>query len=69
MVMGVEYLYFVLVPVAEEFRKQALSKNGSFVAINSGRKCRIKFSDKTLDKNWQAFCAQHELKNDSRLEY
>lgn len=67
--MGVEYLYFVLVPVAEEFRKHALSKNGSFFGINKGCKCRVKFLDKTLDKNWQAFCAQHELKNDNHLEY
>lgn len=63
------YLYLVLVPVAEVFRKEFDEKKRPFNAIRNFKQCRIKFLDKNVEKEWQKFCTQNELKNDTTLEY
>ncbi|EKK4042862.1 hypothetical protein SMC37_000585 [Cronobacter sakazakii] len=64
-----EYLYFVLVPVAELFRAELPQRKRSFMAIKNAKTCRVKFGDKQIEKNWQNFCESHGLKNDTGLEY
>ncbi|MDK2633157.1 hypothetical protein QMZ93_07345 [Pantoea stewartii subsp. indologenes] len=64
-----EYLNLVLVPVAEVFRSSFPAGKAPFCAIRNAKQCRIKFTSKRLDKEWQAFCIEHELKNDASLEY
>lgn len=64
-----EYLYFVLVPVAELFRAELPQRKRSFMAIKNAKTCRVKFGDKQIEKNWQNFCESHDLKNDTGLEY
>ncbi|MNE53045.1 hypothetical protein D3C80_1477470 [compost metagenome] len=64
-----EYLYLVLIPVAEVFREPLEAGKRSFAAIKNARACRVKFGDKQIEKNWQAFCEKHGLKNDPALEY
>ncbi|ENT2247961.1 hypothetical protein [Salmonella enterica] len=64
-----EYLYFVLVPVAEVFRAELPDGKRSFMAIKNSKSCRVKFGNKQIEKNWQSFCKSHELKNDTELEY
>lgn len=64
-----EYLYFVLVPVAEVFRAELPEGKRSFMAIKNFKSCRVKFGNKQIEKNWQSFCKSHELKNDTELEY
>ena len=65
----IDYLYLVLVPVAEVFRKEIPEKNRQMSAIRNAKQCRVKFSHKATEKKWQAFCAEHELKNDATIEY
>lgn len=64
-----EYLYFVLIPVAEIFRAELPQVKRSFMAIKNAKSCRVKFGNKLIEKNWQSFCKSHELKNDTELEY
>lgn len=64
-----DYLYLVLVPVAEVFRSRFPEGLASFDAIRTYSKCRVKFTGKRLEKEWQEFCKTHDLKNDPELEY
>ena len=64
-----DYLYLVLIPVAETFRSRFPKGSASFCAIRNYKSCRVKFSGKRLEKEWQEFCSEHDLKNDSQLEY
>lgn len=64
-----EYLYLVLVPVAEVFRSRFPKGTASFNAIRNAKSCRVQFTGKRLEKEWQQFCYDNELKNDSSLTY
>lgn len=64
-----DYLYLVLIPVAEVFRSRFQKGSAPFNAIKNNRTCRVKFISKRLDKEWQEFCKNNELKNDPELEY
>lgn len=63
------YLYLVLLPVAEVFRPEFPKGKAKFSAMRNMKSCRIKFEGKRIEKDWQKFCLEHELKNDSTLEY
>lgn len=65
----VEHLYLVLVPVAEVFRKELPEKHRPMVAHRNATTCRVKFVNQAVEKKWQAFCEEHQLNNDSSLEY
>jgi hypothetical protein len=65
----IDYLYLVLVPVAEVFRSKCPKGRAPFNAIRNAKQCRVKFTGKRLEGEWQAFCKEHELKNDSTLEF
>ncbi|RAY85881.1 hypothetical protein DP196_24180 [Enterobacter hormaechei subsp. steigerwaltii] len=62
-------LYLVLVPVAEVFRSEIPKGTAPFNAIRTYSKCRVKFTSRRLEKEWQKFCKKHDLKNDPELEY
>jgi len=73
-----DYLYLVLVPLAEAFRSDfpegtaqflAISRFKQFSAISRFKQCRVKFFCKRLEREWQEFCKQNELNNDTSLEY
>lgn len=64
-----DYLYLVLVPIAEVFRSRFPKGSAPFSAIRNNKTCRVKFSSKRLEKEWQEFCKNNELKNDPKLEY
>lgn len=64
-----EYLYLVLVPVAEVFRSRFPKGSAPFNAIRNYTKCRVKFTGARLEREWQAFCKKNDLKNDTELEY
>ncbi len=64
-----EYLHLVLVPVAKRFKADRPMNDGLYVTIHHAKSCRVKFMSKRIERNWQKFCAEHELKNDSSLEY
>jgi len=64
-----DYLYLVLIPVAEVFRSKFPEGKAPFSAIRNARQCRVKFVGKRLEREWQEFCKQNELKNDATLEY
>lgn len=64
-----EYLYLVLLPVAEVFRKQLPATQQIMTVLYRADTCRIKFSTRSADKKWQQFCDKHGLKNDQSLEY
>lgn len=64
-----EYLYLVLIPVAETFRKSLPLGKRSFAGIRNDKSCRVKFAVKAVEKDWQKFCSDNELKNDTSLEY
>ena len=61
------YLYLVLVPDAEVFRSRFPKGTAHFNAIRTYSKCRVQFTGKRLEKEWQQFCADNDLKNDSSL--
>lgn len=65
----IDYLYLILVPVAEVFRKELPENNRPMKATRTFKKCRVEFIHKTTEKKWQEFCEAHELKNDPTLEY
>ena len=65
----IDYLYLVLVPVAEVFRKELPEKHRPMKATRNSKQCRVEFIHKATEKKWQAFCKEHELKNDVTLEY
>lgn len=65
----VDYLYLVLIPVAQVFRSKFPEGKAPFNAIRNAKQCRVKFTSKRLDKEWVEFCKTHELKNDESLEY
>lgn len=65
----IDHLYLVLVPVAEVFRKDLPAKSRPMMALQHANHCRVEFIDKTTEKKWQAFCEEHQLNNDSSLEY
>lgn len=64
----IDYLYLVLVPVAEVFRSKFPEGKAPFIAMRNAKQCRVKFISKRLDKEWQDFCKTHALKNDSSME-
>lgn len=64
-----DYLCLVLVPVAKVFRSRFQEGSAQFCTIRSYSKCRVKFTGKRLEREWQEFCKKHDLKNDSELEY
>ncbi|ENH2422781.1 hypothetical protein ABVY37_001455 [Escherichia coli] len=64
-----DYLYLVLVPVAEVFSSRFPEGSAPFNAISTYSKCRVKFTGKRLEREWQQFCKKHDLKNDPELEY
>ncbi|RAU43970.1 hypothetical protein DBY68_019405 [Pseudocitrobacter sp. RIT415] len=64
-----DYLYLVLVPVAEVFRSEFPKGTAPFNAIRTYSKCRVKFTSKRLEREWQEFYKKHDLKNDPELEY
>lgn len=64
-----EYLYLILVPVAQVFRKELPEGKAPFSALKKGNKCRVKFLNEKHDKGWRSFCDRHDLKNDESLEY
>ncbi len=66
-----EYLYLVLVPVAEVFRKGPDIKEAQkpFMARHNAKSCRVEFVHKPTEKKWRAFCEKHGLKNDPDLKY
>lgn len=64
-----DYLHLVLVPVAEVFRSGFPKGKAPFNAIRTYSKCRVKFTSKRLEREWQEFCKKHDLKNDPELEY
>lgn len=63
------YLYLVLVPVAEVFRKELNEKKRPFHARRNFKQCRIEFVDKAVEKQWQQFCVANDLKNDVTLKF
>jgi len=63
------YLYLVLFPVAEIFRKELNEKKRPFYARRNFKQCRIEFVDKAVEKEWQQFCITNDLKNDTTLEF
>ncbi len=63
------YLYLVLVPVAEVFRARFPKGSCPFNAIRNAKSCRVKFTGIRIEREWQKFCAENELRNDSELEY
>lgn len=63
-----DYLYLVLVPIAEVFRSRFPEGSASFNAIRTYSKWRVQFTGKRLEKEWQEFCKIHDLKNDPELE-
>lgn len=69
MMNTIDYLYLVLVPVAQAFRSKFPEGKAPFNAIRNAKQCRVKFTSKRLDKEWQEFCELHELKNDPSLEF
>lgn len=64
-----DYLHLVLIPVAKNFKIDRPMNDGLYVTIHHAKSCRVKFMSKRIERNWQKFCAEHELKNDSSLEY
>lgn len=66
-----EYLYLVLVPVAEVFRNAPEIKEGQkpFAARFNAKACRVEFIHGPTEKKWQKFCEKHGLKNDPTLKY
>ncbi len=64
-----DYLHLVLIPVAKNFRIDRPMNDGIYVTYHHAKSCRVKFMCRRMERNWQAFCAEHELKNDSSLEY
>lgn len=64
-----EYLYYVLVPCAQAFRKTLDARKYAFYARQNAKSCRVEFANKEYEKHWQAFCKKHGLKNDASLEY
>lgn len=65
----IDYLYLVLVPVAEVFRKDLSASKRPFMAVRNAKQCRVAFVNKAVDRKWQEFCEEHQLNNDSSLEY
>lgn len=65
----IDYLYLVLLPVAEVFRKELPEKNRPMKATRNAKQCRVEFIHKATEKKWQKFCEEHELKNDATLTY
>lgn len=61
------YLNLVLVPVAELFRSRFPTGSAPFMAISNSRECRIKFTSRRLEREWQQFCKDNELQNHSTL--
>lgn len=62
-----EYAHLVLTPVAQAWKEKY--PKASFSLIKNAYTCRIKFSNKKVEKEWQAFCRTHSLKNEETLEY
>lgn len=65
----IAHLYLVLVPVAEVFRKEFPEKDRLMMAKRNATTCRVEFLNQAVEKKWQAFCEEHQLNNDSSLEY
>ena len=65
---SVDYLYLVLVPVAESYR-QKWKDDSPFTALRQGDKIRVKFTDDNKDKEWQTFCNECGLEQDTNLDY
>lgn len=64
-----EYVTLVLTPVAMAWREQFPKTKQPFSLIKNAYSCRIKFMNKTVEKQWQKFCLTHNIKNDETLEY
>lgn len=64
-----EYAHLILTPVAQAWREQFPKAKQPFSLIKNARECRIKFVNKKVDKEWQAFCRVHNLKSEETLEY
>lgn len=65
----IDHLYLVLVPVAQTFRKKFAEKYWPMMAQRNSTTCRVRFVNQAVEKEWQAFCEEHQLNNDSSLEY
>lgn len=64
-----EYLHLVLTPVAMAWREQFPKKKQVMTSVKTAYSCRIKFvEDREVEKQWQAFCRTHGLKNEETLE-
>lgn len=69
MVAGpLDYLYLVLVPVAESYRDK-WGDSSPFSVLRQGDRIRVKFLDDVKDKEWQLFCSECNLEQDVTLEY
>lgn len=64
-----EYLWLILVPVAQVWRGKFPDGKAPFKSIRTYSKCRVAFINKKQEKEWQEFCKTHDLKNDPELEY
>ncbi|MGX1958429.1 hypothetical protein [Serratia proteamaculans] len=64
-----DYLYRVLVPAAESFRILIQGTKRQFMAIKNSKSCRVKFVNKSIEKEWLEFCKKNNLQNDADLEY
>lgn len=63
-----EYATLILTPTAMAWRGK-FPKQQPFALIKNNYSCRIKFVSKKVEKEWQAFCRTHSLKNEETLEY
>lgn len=61
--------YDILVPAAEKFRQEVLNKKEPFNLIMKYNACRVKFTTKKSEKEWQKYCQENNLPNDTSVEY
>lgn len=69
MINTIDYLYLILVPTAKAFRGRYEEGKAPFKATRNCKQCRIEFLDKEQEREWQKFCLENELKNDTSLEF
>lgn len=69
MINTTDYLYLVLVPVAQAFRGRYDDGKAPFNAIKNHYSCRVQFICKKQEKEWVKFCEDYKLKNDATLTY
>lgn len=64
-----DYLNRVLVPIASVFRDKYPEGKAPFLATKSPDGCRVTFLNKNQERDWVAFCKEHDLKNNTSVEY